>query len=693
MIVGGRGGPAGLIAKLDRNGAMQWHRTLGPSGGRVFAVTETRDGIVAGGTGGLVVKLANDGHTRWQRKVEGTVYDVIELAGGALLATVKTDGLLIMKLSPAGEVIWQRLHGAPGEEISASDLNGRNALATADGGAIVAVTGTQFRVLRLDADGRAGSNCAVVAAIQLPLQPASDTYAPVHARLVPIRLKTGDAPLQPEALQPHTATYCDPKQQRLLEAAIGAKPAAPAVALNDKEKFRQDVAKLVIAKRFDELDALGERLRTSHAMFEPFEAKLEIFYAAVASPSIDAAVGERRHREILEEWRKAKPRSATAVVALATTLAKQGSIARGNGFADTVTEHGAAKYHEYLQRAGKVLDEGKAVAASDPQYWTDRIDVAQGHGLAIIRQSGTAGDWYPMLYFAAMSYALPQWGGTPEEYMAITEEAVRHTRAIYGDGMYGRFAWKLMLLAIDDSQGNKAVRYGFSWPRIKAAYQSLIKQYPKHIPNYHELAHLAYWHGDRETARAMFAKPELAWSRSAERAWSDRNDYDRVRAWAMEEPHATAQSPGKAPAEWPRIMLKNSSFLVRTKDGVVAVSTRADSPSLVLQSVPVPDATAHVLVARSAPMQMQDRVYVVCGGESQSVLEGTVMGKGGDAIYVDLPGETDWKRRFGCAVLDDARQAIGAITAAIQPAPDQTLGRVPLIGATAAPALLPRSRD
>src|SRR4051794_28742458 len=55
VIVGGRGGPAWLIAKLDRNGAMQWHRTLGPAGGRAFALTETRDGVVAGGTGGLVV--------------------------------------------------------------------------------------------------------------------------------------------------------------------------------------------------------------------------------------------------------------------------------------------------------------------------------------------------------------------------------------------------------------------------------------------------------------------------------------------------------------------------------------------------------------------------------------------------------------------------------------------------------------
>jgi len=74
LVVGGEGSPAPLVAKLDRNGAMQWHRTIGRFEGAVTALSVTRDGIIAAGQtqrealtslNGMVVKLANDGRTVW----------------------------------------------------------------------------------------------------------------------------------------------------------------------------------------------------------------------------------------------------------------------------------------------------------------------------------------------------------------------------------------------------------------------------------------------------------------------------------------------------------------------------------------------------------------------------------------------------------------------------------------------------
>lgn len=716
IFAGGRGGPGWIVAKLDAKGEMLWHRTLGNDAGYAYALTQTEDGVVAAGTGGLLVKFKRNGDTMWSRALPAdsndyTFYDVVELPNRNLFATcnVTRRAMLVMALNPAGEVLWQRLHGGLRDEILVSDKSGRNAMATSDNGALVALAAPQLRVLRFDADG-AADGCSLTVGANIPLTNFADSFAPADAMLLPLDLRVIDEPLHPERVVQRVTTFCDPDQQRLLEAAVQAKRPAPLSAiaefdamLDEKERFQKEIEALVIDRRFDELDAMAETLRSTQAMFEAFQSKLEVFYSAVSSPSIDAVIGVDAHIAAMCDWRMTRPQSPAAVVALAETLNTEAGLARGSGFADTVTESGAEKERQFFEQAEQVLDEGATVASSDPEYWVARIYAHSDDGLEIVKQAGSVGDWYPMLYFAALNFALPQWGGTPEKYQALTAEAMARTKAIYGDGMYARFAWKLLLRGIDDGGPGITKRWGFEWPRIKASYQSLIERYPKHIRLYHELAFLAWAEEDRELASSLFARPEMAWSRAAELEWQAKENYEHARRWAETPPPppkpVVHNLLGDDPAKWPRIMQSDSTFLLRTSAGIAAVSKDPDSSALRLHGVAVPAPTATILEPYVTAPQMQDQVYIIGNGFRQSVIEGVLNGYNPDYLFVDLGHDLDWPAYYGCPVVDKTGRVIGAITWTIPPGPhpysEGAIRRLdPALAAfTAAPASLPRSPD
>jgi len=626
------------------------------------------------------------------------VGDAVELSDGNLLITMRSEteiakhSLVIMTFTPGGSVVWQRLHGAVNEDIWGGQDSGRNALATQDGGAIVAVRGSNTRLLHVDAKGNIGGDCSVTVPASMAVVDWKVAFPPVDATLLPGYLKTADAPLTPpETSAVQFVPYCEPRKQLDLQAVTAAPhKQVPAIvefeaAEDARDKLREDVIALVLAKNWNKLDEMADKFRSSHEMFELFASKLEVFYEGVSSLSIDAAVGTKQHIALMKEWRKAKPRSAAAVIALAATLDEEAWFARGPGFIDTITEEGADQYESLRRQAIAALDDGKEIGASDPHYWAMRIK-AEGNAIENLKAAGDVGHWYPFLYFVAMRFTSPQWGGTREDFIAITNLAVEHTREIYGDGMYARLAWKLSLFAGKRDDAAELEQFGFSWPRVKAAYLALIERYPKHLPDYHELAFFAARNNDYELLRRLFTHPEMGWGSAANRVWSKPN-YDAAKQWMGQPPDPPSRSEtqeqqiakmpfGKSPSQWPVLVQRTSftmkdgrvvdshwSFNVKTARGGAVVSTAEKvfddynvkaTPDLVSDAIrtwtikpsdgasfnvgPIAAMKWPLIIAASSPMRQSgqmleprrtsslifDRVYVVLGGPQQSVMAGMV---------------------------------------------------------------------
>lgn len=164
------------VFKLDTDGELLWeHRLGGPKTDWANAITETTDESLvvvghtesrgAGGADWWVIKLSADGEPQWERTFGGKARDYASAVtaatdGGIVLAglteSVGAGGVdsRIIKLDPAGNILWDRIVGGAGDDWA------RAVIETSDGGHAVAgytiSTGAGLYdvwALRLDAQG------------------------------------------------------------------------------------------------------------------------------------------------------------------------------------------------------------------------------------------------------------------------------------------------------------------------------------------------------------------------------------------------------------------------------------------------------------------------------------------------------------------------------------------------------------
>jgi NAD-dependent dihydropyrimidine dehydrogenase PreA subunit len=157
------------VIKLDSLGTMQWQRTYGGSDNDfAYAIQQTSDGgyIVGGGSRSTngdvtgnhgdydfwVVKLNSDGDIEWEQSLGGSrdefLYSLQQTSDEGYILAGKTksyDGDVtgfhggnfehdywVVKLSPTGEIEWEKALGSTGHEVT------RSVIQTNDGGYMVA---------------------------------------------------------------------------------------------------------------------------------------------------------------------------------------------------------------------------------------------------------------------------------------------------------------------------------------------------------------------------------------------------------------------------------------------------------------------------------------------------------------------------------------------------------------------------
>lgn len=167
------------ILKLDRNGQIEWNRAYGePNSYELgYSVQQASDGgYIVGGSQlpagsddyrPIIIKLSAAGDVQWQKAlgsnerrefffphVRETNDGGFLLADNSLSAGAGSSDLWMAKLSPSGDILWQKLYGGNGIELA------RSLWPTTDGGCLVAAStssfgagGSDFWLLRLDSAG------------------------------------------------------------------------------------------------------------------------------------------------------------------------------------------------------------------------------------------------------------------------------------------------------------------------------------------------------------------------------------------------------------------------------------------------------------------------------------------------------------------------------------------------------------
>ena len=317
--------------------------------------------------------------------------------------------------------------------------------------------------------------------------------------------------------------------------AVGAtEPTAIPPELQMREIFEVQAAQLVRARDFAQIDRLSaqyvaEGARTSSGLWIS-----GIFLGGVerglTKPKPTTEEGWDQLESLTLGWARSAPGSATARLAHAHVISRRGWAIRGGGYARTVPAEAWAPFHAHIKRARKYLEQEKAVASANPDYYADLISLIQseqgtGNPEPVLKEGMSRYPGYYPMYFAMLNYLLPKWHGDAGSIEKFASAAVEHTAAIEGEGMYARIYW----FASQSEYGDDLFYRSFAhWDRMKAGFDDVVQRYPDqwNLQNYAKFA------CDAQDTQTLAALLERVRKPIIHRAWGNQERFEECEVLA-----------------------------------------------------------------------------------------------------------------------------------------------------------------
>lgn len=312
----------------------------------------------------------------------------------------------------------------------------------------------------------------------------------------------------------------------LISAAATAQHAAPLQ--------REQIAALVDARNFAELESIADRARRTKEYTRDGYWVLQDFYMYAVGRTTDIArESETRFRETMAAWIQAYPKSPTPRIVMAESLVDLAWDRRGDGWAVDVTPEGWDGFFKYLNEAWTVLQDARKISTSDPHMYAVFTSAALGLGQvpesddsrpfttlkqrvlgafglgpedrsladAIFDEAVSKEENYIDFYARQMQHHQERWGGAPgdEERFAL------RVRDVGGDDMYAQLAWSSLKM-LGEEQFIPVNT--FQWKSIQNGFEERLKAFPNSNVIKNQYARMACAFQDRETARAMLASTE-----------------------------------------------------------------------------------------------------------------------------------------------------------------------------------------
>lgn len=320
-----------------------------------------------------------------------------------------------------------------------------------------------------------------------------------------------------------------------------------AQAIDVQRSFIRDTRILLVQKRFDELDQLGERLLRDKSRFVGGDWKLYRYYGALGRPaagwgdlsdratvSLGASARSdemwQTHIALLRQWQAARPKSLFARIALGDVLVSYAWKARGAGFAPTVTDAGAERFTQRLNDAKSVLTDVTVPLRQDPHWYCVMIDLARGLGWStsevvdLAARGSEAEPQYQYMYSAVTRYLTPRWYGEPGDWERFADWIAQRIGGREGSAIYGHIALQMSTLY---GARNFFPQNRVRWDRLKRAFadQEALYGVDRHTLNAFTL--LSLFASDNATSRALFTRIGEDWDPDV---WQQRSYFDNDRA-------------------------------------------------------------------------------------------------------------------------------------------------------------------
>ncbi|MGZ5027189.1 MAG: DUF4034 domain-containing protein [Methylobacter sp.] len=213
--------------------------------------------------------------------------------------------------------------------------------------------------------------------------------------------------------------------------------------------------------------------------------------------------------EIIKHWRQKYPQSASAAIAEATYWNTYAWNARGNGFANSVSQEGWKLFEERNRKAESVLLESAPYASGNPEWYAVRLAVANvlnAPKRQLVKLSEEATQRHPYYYsiYSAVVHALtPSWGGDWRSINAFIKASAMKTKEHEGAALYTRLYMMASACGTCDQAFNLFRDTKVSWPEMKKGFDDLLNHYPNSLWNLNKYASFACQAGDKATFRAL----------------------------------------------------------------------------------------------------------------------------------------------------------------------------------------------
>lgn len=204
------------------------------------------------------------------------------------------------------------------------------------------------------------------------------------------------------------------------------------------DQVSADSSQALKNQEFAKLEASANAARQGKERLVGGYWKLRAIYRAFESPNFKQNAADlewQAHIARLESWKKEMPNSITARVALASAWLSYGVQARGEGYANTVSDANRKLFESRTQLAYEELNAARSLEPKCPEWYSVMLNVGQMQGWTRAKydevfEAGFALEptYYPMAISKEL-YLLPQWYENPASWRPLLPNILAESRA------------------------------------------------------------------------------------------------------------------------------------------------------------------------------------------------------------------------------------------------------------------------
>lgn len=301
--------------------------------------------------------------------------------------------------------------------------------------------------------------------------------------------------------------------------------------------YYQTISSLLVQSKFNELDALADAARSQKERFSGGGWKLYTFYEYVDKPfaSNNSTVTDadwEDHIARLREWVALNPSSVTARIALAASYRNYAWKARGNEFADKVTEEAWRLFRKRISLAEATLRDAERLSTKCPHWYYQMIWIATAEDWdkaktrALLEKSFSFEPEYYYSYQAYANFLLPKWNGEEGDSERFADEISKRIGGELGDMTYYEIARDMDCSVCGDSEHLQRM----NWKKIKRGYAATEQRYGVSMLKMNQMAYGAVRVLDVSFAQTLFARIGENWNWGT---WGTKENFDNNKEWAL----------------------------------------------------------------------------------------------------------------------------------------------------------------